>query len=79
MPPVPVAALAPGAACYDMMYAADATPFVRWAEQTGAGASLDGAGMLVEQAAEAFFQWRGKRPETATVIAALRAHLAGVS
>jgi shikimate dehydrogenase len=58
--------------CYDMMYANEPTPFNRWAAGQGAERCLDGLGMLVEQAAEAFLLWRGVRPETAPVLAALR-------
>ena len=57
---------------YDLVYAREPTPFLRWAEARGAAAGADGLGMLVEQAAEAFLVWRGVRPETAPVIAALR-------
>lgn len=71
LPPLP-AELVPDAVCYDMVYADEATAFVRWARQHGAGAALDGLGMLVEQAAEAFQLWRGVRPDTGPVIAALR-------
>ncbi len=56
---------------YDMMYGRD-TPFLAFARQHGA-ATADGLGMLVEQAAEAFYVWRGVRPDTAPVIASLRA------
>ncbi len=76
MPPLPPQALAPGGACYDMMYAAEPTPFLRWALELGATAALDGLGMLVEQAAESFWLWRGIRPQTAPVIDILRAELA---
>jgi shikimate dehydrogenase len=76
LPPVPAGALGRDGACYDMMYAARATPFVRWGREAGAHISVDGVGMLVEQAAEAFALWRGKRPETAGVIAELRRRLA---
>jgi len=55
---------------YDMMYGRD-TPFLTFARTHGAS-TADGLGMLVEQAAEAFYLWRGVRPDTAPVIAALR-------
>ena len=70
---VPVAAsvLAPGSLALDMMYGPAAQPFLAWAEAHGARAR-DGLGMLVEQAAQAFWLWRGVLPETAPVLAALR-------
>jgi len=73
---VPVASgvLAPGALAVDMMYGAAAAPFLAWAASQGA-TGRDGLGMLVEQAAEAFFVWRGVRPETAAVLASLRSEL----
>lgn len=58
------------ALAYDMMYGRE-TPFLRIAREQGAR-TADGLGMLVEQAAEAFFIWRGVRPSTAPVIAQLR-------
>ena len=61
------------ALAYDMVYGADPTPFVRWSRAHGAHMALDGLGMLVEQAAESFFIWRGVRPATAPVLAELRA------
>ncbi|WP_127475264.1 shikimate dehydrogenase [Sulfurivermis fontis] len=72
VPPLPDGILAPGAVCYDMMYGKEPTPFLRWAMAAGAAQAVDGLGMLVEQAAEAFFLWRGVRPASAEVIAALR-------
>ncbi|MBQ0933213.1 shikimate dehydrogenase [Ideonella alba] len=73
--PVPAATLRPGALAVDLMYGAAARPFLDWARAHGAE-GRDGLGMLVEQAAEAFALWRGRRPETAPVLAALRASLA---
>lgn len=73
VPPLPPRALAPGTVCYDMMYGAEPTPFLRWATAHGCAVTLDGLGMLVEQAAESFFLWRQVRPQTAPVIATLRA------
>ena len=62
-----------GARCYDMFYRRDgATPFCVWARAHGALAVADGLGMLVEQAAQAFYLWRGVRPDTAPVLALIR-------
>ena len=58
-----------------MMYAPELTPFNRWASELGARQTLDGLGMLVEQAAEAFFLWRGVRPQTRPVLECLRRQL----
>ena len=72
VPPIPLSSLRPGGACYDMVYGDHATPFQRWARAAGAAVALDGLGMLVEQAAEAFYVWRGVRPVTKQTIAAIR-------
>jgi len=61
------------ALAYDMMYGAEPTAFERWALASGAQRASNGLGMLIEQAADAFLIWRGKRPATATVISAMRA------
>jgi len=74
VPAIPDELLSPQGWCYDLMYADTPTVFVRWGQTHGAAYSLDGLGMLVEQAAEAFFLWRGVRPETSPVLRALRAH-----
>jgi shikimate dehydrogenase len=73
--PLPAGIYAPGSLAYDMMYGKGETPFLAQARQQGAGRLADGLGMLVEQAAEAFLVWRGVRPETAPVLAELRAQL----
>ncbi|MGQ4879180.1 shikimate dehydrogenase [Billgrantia sp. LNSP4103-1] len=74
LPPLPDQLFAEDATAYDMMYGAEPTVFLRWAEARG-GRTLDGLGMLVEQAAESFFLWRHKRPETGPVREALRRSL----
>ncbi len=73
LPPLPDTLLAKQGVCYDLAYGNEPTAFVRWGLEHQATKSLDGLGMLVEQAAEAFFIWRGVRPETASVIALLNA------
>lgn len=73
--PLPPSVLAPGCLCYDMMYAAEPTPFLRWAQRNGAARATDGLGMLVEQAAESFLLWRGMRPQTGVVLERLRRDL----
>lgn len=72
VPPLPDSVLAKGACCYDMMYSDKDTAFIQWAKAHSAAKTIDGLGMLVEQAAEAFHIWRGVRPQTASVIALLR-------
>ncbi|MBT9596414.1 MAG: shikimate dehydrogenase [Vitreoscilla sp.] len=73
--PVPGSVLRAGTLAVDLMYGPAAAGFLHWARVRGARAH-DGLGMLVEQAAEAFALWRGVRPATAPVLAALRAQLA---
>ena len=70
LPPLPPGVFSEGALAYDMMYGKE-TPFMSFARANGA-AVADGLGMLVEQAAEAFYIWRGIRPDTRPVIAKLR-------
>jgi len=57
---------------YDLVYAADPTPFMELARSGGAKTVCDGLGMLIEQAAESFLLWRGVRPDTAPVYSELR-------
>ncbi len=77
VPPLPDDLLYENASCYDMMYSAEPTAFQSWASKHGATQSLDGLGMLVEQAAESFFIWRGVRPDTGVVIDKLRSEMQG--
>ncbi len=72
VPRLPADCLVSGGVVYDLMYGDRSTAFVRWGLEHGAGQALDGLGMLVEQAAESFFLWRGVRPRTAPVTALLR-------
>ena len=76
--PVDARVLKPGSLALDMMYGPQAQGYLDWAAAHGAE-PRDGLGMLVEQAAEAFFFWRGVRPDTAPVQAALRAELEAAS
>ncbi len=72
LPPLPPHLFAPAALAYDLMYGQGLTPFLAFAEQQQAQFLADGLGMLVEQAAESFYLWRGVRPETLPVIAQFR-------
>jgi len=78
IPPIPAGALGPETVCYDLAYGRSAMAFVRWAKQSGCRRAVQGLGMLVEQAAESFRLWRGVRPETAPVIAALKERVGSV-
>ncbi|MBU2897639.1 shikimate dehydrogenase [Vibrio hepatarius] len=64
---------------YDMMYGRGNTPFNQWALDNGANSIFDGVGMLVGQAAESFFLWRGVRPEVQMVLETLKSHLEDAS
>ena len=77
LPPIASSLIEPGKTlCYDMMYGKQQTPFCAWAVEHGAVQVMDGLGMLAEQAGEAFFLWRGVRPDTAPALAELRRLLA---
>ena len=72
VPDLPAGVYASGSLAYDMMYGKGLTPFLQRAQAQGAARLADGIGMLVEQAAESFYVWRGVRPDTAAVIEQLR-------
>lgn len=72
-PCLPERVFASGSLAYDMMYGRGETPFLLLARAQGAARLADGLGMLVEQAAEAFRFWRGVLPDSAPVLAMLRA------
>lgn len=74
LPPLPETLFADGGLAYDMMYGVEPTVFLRWAAERGAR-TVDGLGMLIEQAAESFYLWRGVRPDTAAVRERLRRSL----
>lgn len=78
MPPIPPGAIGPQTVCYDLAYGRSAMAFVRWAQQSGCAVAVQGLGMLVEQAAESFRLWRGVRPQTAEVLAALKERIGSV-
>lgn len=73
IPPISENILGINSVCYDLMYDRTAeTAFVKWANEKGAMKAIDGVGMLVEQAAESFYLWRGVMPQTAPVIEKLK-------
>lgn len=75
VPPLRDSVICVESCVYDMLYGARPTPFMLWAQAQGCEQLADGLGMLVEQAAEAFWIWRGVRPETSGVIEAVRSQL----
>ncbi len=77
LPALPPGIVSKQSICYDLAYAREETPFVRWAHARGVARAMDGLGMLVEQAAESFYLWRGVRPDTRSVLSALAAELRG--
>jgi len=75
LPVLPGSIFAANACSYDMMYSAQATPFMQWSTENGATKVFDGLGMLVEQAAESFYIWRKVKPDTKPVISHIRSLL----
>ena len=75
LPPIPETAIHLETTCYDMMYGAEPTVFNQWAQNLNAATTIDGLGMLVEQAAESFNIWRGVRPDSTPVINSIRKSL----
>jgi shikimate dehydrogenase len=62
---------APGAVCYDLNYYKASEPLKALCEAMGQR-YIDGLGMLVEQAAQSFSIWTGKRPDSSSVIGHFR-------
>jgi shikimate dehydrogenase len=77
VPAIPAGALHAQTVCYDLAYGKSDTPFTSWAAKLGCSRVYQGWGMLVEQAAESFRVWRGIRPATASVLAALKERALG--
>lgn len=72
LPDIPAQVITCNTICYDMVYQQEITVFLQWAKQQGAKKIIDGLGMLVEQAAESFYIWRGVKPQTDEVLIQLR-------
>jgi len=72
IPPVPPPVIGPATLCYDMAYGKGDTAITRWSKSAGAGRAETGWGMLVEQAAESYFLWRGVKPDTRPVLEAVK-------
>ena len=72
MPPLKSGIVNKESLCYDLAYSDTETPFLTWAHQQNVQSCYDGLGMLIEQAAESYFIWRGFRPSTKEVFKTLR-------
>lgn len=75
LPPLTPEIVAESCHAYDMMYAAEKTVFEIWCSENGVASIRNGLGMLVEQAAESFWIWRGVRPKTADILEKLSRQL----
>jgi shikimate dehydrogenase len=72
-PSLPMSLVGPRTTAVDLSYGEAAVGFLAWARAAGAHDTVDGLGMLVEQAAESFALWHGVRPDTDAIHAELRA------
>lgn len=75
LPAIPDSVLAQASFVYDMSYSDKPTILLQHVAKLGVQNYSDGLGMLVGQAAESFYLWRGVRPQVEPVIAALRKNL----
>jgi len=73
LPPLADGLLADSGVCYDLAYSQQPTAFIQWGQRQGASLSVDGVGMLVEQAAHAFQLWRGVMPDSQAMLSQLKA------
>ena len=73
---LPIEIIGENTCCYDLLYSDQDTPFMAWAKNNNATQVVDGFGMLLEQAAEAFYIWRGQRPDTGMAYHYFRPELA---
>lgn len=72
LPPISKSIVNHNSICYDLAYSDNPTAFTAWAKQHGVKSTHDGIGMLIEQAAESYYIWRGFRPNTQEVFSLLR-------
>lgn len=72
VPALPVEVLNNQPHCYDMLYRDTLTPFLLWVQSQGVTSHADGLGMLVGQAAHAFYLWHGVMPDITSVLNTLR-------
>ncbi len=68
IPPIADDALDGATLAYDMLYGEKAKAFLNYAKARGVARVADGVGMLIAQAAESFYLWRGVRPDVEPVI-----------
>ena len=73
---LPFSLASPRCLAVDLSYGEAAIPFMAWANAAGCTHRIDGLGMLVEQAAEAFLLWRGVRPPSAQVLREMQQSIA---
>ncbi|WP_455268748.1 shikimate dehydrogenase [Rahnella aceris] len=77
IPEIPESVLTTQTRVYDMFYQSGLTPFITWAKNNGVTHYADGLGMLVGQAAHAFYLWHGVMPQIEPVLEELKKDLLG--
>ncbi len=75
LPPIADNIISQSTTVYDMSYGDKPTILMYHAQNLGVNNTFDGLGMLVGQAAESFYLWKGVRPDVDPVIKTLRSTL----